>query len=90
MQGKAQMAGDRQMQKVKQESTCFVASCSPNKYPFSLFWKKFQKLKWRSGHHYIAKLGNIKIPTCFSMERNKTLYVDYHPMTPKTLKRGAF
>ena len=23
------------------------------------------------------------VPVSFSLERNKTLYVDYHPMTPK-------
>lgn len=26
------------------------------------------------------------VPICFSMERNKTLHVDYHSMTPKLLK----
>ena len=43
------------MQKAKQENTRFVASCSTKKYPFSLFLKKFQKLKWNSGHRYVAE-----------------------------------
>ena len=57
------------MQKAKQESTRFVASCSTKKYPFSLFLKKFQKLKWNSGHRYVAFFLKTKTKTT---KRTKT------------------
>ena len=59
-QEKVQMEAGK-CKKPSKENTRFVASCSTKKYPFSLFLKKFQKLKWNSGHRYVAKNGNIKM-----------------------------
>jgi hypothetical protein len=85
MQGKTQMEANKCKKPSKKIPVLWLVVVP--KIPIFPVLKKISKIKMELGTPLCCHVWQHKdVPSCFSMERNKTLYIDFHPMTTKLLK----